>query len=71
MRIGDRVKINRDLVQYPSKGCWPVYQGKRGTLISLNRNGGGTAEYGVSFSNDDGVDAWFKRYEISPMKERK
>ena len=36
MNIGDRVRIERDETRYPSKGCWPQFRGKRGTVVEVN-----------------------------------
>ena len=60
MKKGDRVRLERDEVKYPVRGTWRWYRGKTGRFIVRNSD-----EYGVSFSKDDNVDAWFKRYELS------
>lgn len=71
-RAGDRVRIERDETRWPSKGTWPRYRGRVGTVVEIN-----LGEYGVTFgkatprtdgrgtfsykSNDV---AWFQRHEI-------
>jgi hypothetical protein len=44
MNVGDRVKIGRDETTHPSKGSWPQFRGKDGTIVETN-----LGEYGVSF----------------------
>ncbi|AGK87516.1 hypothetical protein M045_gp37 [Mycobacterium phage HINdeR] len=41
------------------RGTWRRFRGKTGHFVTRNSD-----EYGVSFSKDDVVDAWFKRYEL-------
>lgn len=43
--IGARVRIERDEARYPSRGSWPRFRGKTGTVVEINRD-----EYGVVFS---------------------
>jgi ribosomal protein L21E len=79
--VGDRVRVERDEQRYPSRGTWPQYRGRAGTVVSVNRartvqvrDGAGSkavkvsAEYGVSFSRGRSVDAWFGRHEITVAK---
>jgi hypothetical protein len=77
-RVGDRVRIERDETQYPSKGTWPQYRGRVGTVVEVN-----AGEYGVSFgkvtprksrpstsdwkSNDV---AWFQAYEVRLLAQK-
>ncbi len=42
--IGDRVKIERDQKLYPSKGTWPQFRGRTGTVVQFN-----LGEIGVCF----------------------
>jgi hypothetical protein len=71
-RPGDRVRIERDETRYPSKGTWPQFRGRVGTIVEINLD-----EYGVvfgkvtprtdgrgKFSHGDIV-TWFKRHEIA------
>ena len=37
MNIGDRVKIERDETRFWSKGTWPQFRGKTGTVVSLEK----------------------------------
>lgn len=73
MKIGTRVRVERDETKYPPKGTWPRFRGKTGTLVSRNGD-----EYGVIFGpvwlhpetgrlKWSGVDVitWFKRYELT------
>ncbi|AEJ92395.1 hypothetical protein TIMSHEL_38 [Mycobacterium phage Timshel] len=59
MKKGDRVKVERDEAKYPPRGTWSRFRGKTGKFVTRNGD-----EYGVSFSKDDVVDAWFKRHEL-------
>lgn len=72
--VGDHVRIERDEKRYPSKGSWPFYRGKAGTVVEVNDGPGGPVEYGVVFRkppagpwrkwwNSASV-AWFKGYEL-------
>ena len=45
--IGDQVCIERDQTRYSSKGTWPQFRGKTGTVIMVNRG-----EFGVAFRHD-------------------
>jgi ribosomal protein L21E len=36
LNVGDRVKIQRDETRYPSKGTWPQFRGKTGTVVEIN-----------------------------------
>ena len=68
------VRAKRDETVWPSKGCWPEYKGRNGTVVSVNRartvkhRDGKTvkieAEYGVSFTKSAAVDAWFRTHEL-------
>lgn len=69
--VGDRVRIERDEDTYPSKGTWPQFRGRTGTVVQIN-----TDEYGVDFGttrrrpdgslHGDDVVTWFKVYEMTP-----
>lgn len=79
-RVGDRVRISRDETRYPSKGTWPQFRGKTGTVVEINvdRKRPHLTEWGVVFGmvkrRTDGRGAfnwsgdepitWFKEYEI-------
>ena len=75
MNIGDRVKIERDETRFPSKGTWPRFRGKTGTIVEVN-----LGEYGVcfgrvtprksrpgSFDWDSADVAWFQPYELKVL----
>ncbi|RUP30706.1 MAG: hypothetical protein EKK51_16420 [Mycolicibacterium sp.] len=76
MNVGDRVRIERDENLYPSRGTWPEFRGKRGTIVELNHG-----EYGVCFGkvtpappshrrafNWDAKNVvWFQPYELVPI----
>ena len=67
--VGDRVRIERDETRYPSKGTWPQFRGRIGTVVEIN-----LGEYGVVFgkvrkprSNGSIAMAeavWFQPYEL-------
>jgi hypothetical protein len=74
--VGDRVRIERDETRYPSKGTWPRFRGKTGTVVEMN-----LGEYGVVFGKvyprTDGRGkfhrntrtpiAWFQPHEVTPV----
>ena len=74
VKVGDRVRIERDETRYPSRGTWPQFRGRVGTVVEIN-----LGEYGVVFGNvrprTDGRGAfvrsghepvtWFQPYELS------
>ena len=45
LTVGSRVRCERDEKLYPSKGTWPYYRGKTGTVVEHN-----LGEVGVCFS---------------------
>lgn len=49
--VGDRVRIERDETRYPSKGTWPQFRGKIGTVVQVNadRKRPHLTEYAVTF----------------------
>ena len=63
MKKGTAVTVERDEAKYPIRGSWRWLRGKTGRFVVRNGD-----EYGVSFSKDDTVDAWFKRYELTERK---
>jgi hypothetical protein len=78
IKVGDKVRIERDETRHPSRGTWPQFRGKTGTVVEINRAGRGPTEYGVCFTKvspggprskraftwDQASVAWFKRHEI-------
>ena len=77
--VGDRVRIVRDETRYPSKGTWPQFRGRIGTVVTINRDRvrPHLTEYGVAlgfvsaradglsqFSYDASSVVWFKDYEM-------
>jgi len=77
LTVGSRVRIERDETKYPSKGTWPQFRGRVGTVVEINqdRKRPHLTEHGVVFGkvrrpNKDGSIAagaetvWFKIYEI-------
>ncbi|KUH86476.1 MULTISPECIES: hypothetical protein [unclassified Mycobacterium] len=78
-RVGDRVRIERDETRWPSKGTWPQFRGKVGTVVEANRDRKRPhlIEYAVAlgkvtprndgrggFNYDAKSVAWFKDYEM-------
>jgi|ERR1700742_751281 hypothetical protein len=72
MNIGNRVRIERDETRYPSKGSWPQFRGKTGTIVEIN-----LGEYGVAFGKvwprpdrpgvlrwSDSALTWFQPHEL-------
>lgn len=66
MKIGTRVIVERDETKYPSRGSWPRFRGKRGTVTGTS-----LGEIGVSFSGGKEAEAWFQRYELRAINSRK
>ena len=61
MNVGDTVIIERDEIQYPSKGSWPRYRGRTARVEVLENWG----EVGVRFTKSgDESTTWFKPYEL-------
>lgn len=82
VEVGTRVRIERDETRYPSRGTWPRFRGKTGTVVQVNvdRKRPHLTEYGVSLGkvtartdgrgalNWESVDVvWFKVYELTPI----
>lgn len=76
MNVGDRVRIDRDEVLYPSRGTWPQFRGRTGTVVEVNadRKRPHLTEYGVVFGEVwprvngglswNGPVTWFKLREL-------
>jgi len=73
------VRIERDETRYPSKGTWPEFRGRTGTVIEINvdRKRPRLTEYGVIFSatrkrpnrpvcaaSGEAITTWFKVHEL-------
>lgn len=67
LAVGTRVRIQRDETKHPSRGIWPQFRGRIGTIVEINDAGKGSTEYGVSFTKAHGNDAWFKSHELVSM----
>jgi hypothetical protein len=74
-RVGDAVKITRDETRYPSKGTWPQYRDRTGTVVEVNHDRRPhLTEYGVVFGKTrtrangsirgSDVVTWFKVHEL-------
>ncbi len=50
--VGTRVRVERDETRYPSRGTWPRFRGKTGTVVEINedRKRPHLTEYGVVFT---------------------
>ena len=68
MKIGDRVKIERNEKLYPIRGTWRQYRNKYGVLSEINKQGMGSWEYGVVI--DGRALVWFKKHEVRPLKRK-
>lgn len=76
--VGDRVRIQRDETRYPSKGTWPRFRGRVGTIVEVSHDKQPhLTEYAVVFSKanrrsdrpdlfryDSASVVWFKGHEI-------
>jgi hypothetical protein len=70
--VGDRIRIHRDETRHPSRGTWPQFRGRTGTVVEIN-----LGEYGVVFGKAtprpsgkgyyQTVDAWFQPNEVTPQ----
>jgi hypothetical protein len=71
------VRIERDEARFPSKGTWPDFRGRVGTVVEINEDHKRPhlTEYGVVFgkvrakpttlgSISNGHPVWFKAHEI-------
>ena len=63
---GDRVTVQRDEKRFPSKGTWPRWRGKTGTVETINPDPKhpNLTEYAVALKGD-GL-TWFKASELVP-----
>lgn len=76
-QVGDAVRIERDEARYPSKGTWPQFRGRVGTVVEVNtdRKHAHLTEYGVVFAKarTDGrggqysIVTWFKLHEMHAL----
>jgi len=78
VKVGDRVRIQRDETKYPSKGTWPRFRGRAGVVVEINRDHKRPhlTEYGVVFDKEytpgksrpgsmsGSAVTWFKVYEM-------
>ncbi len=79
MIVGDRVRIARDETRYPSRGTWPQFHGRVGTIVEINRDRKRPhrTEFGVSFGktrtrpdgslHGDDATTWFKARELAAL----
>ncbi|WP_197283483.1 hypothetical protein [Mycobacterium sp. Marseille-P9652] len=78
LTVGERVRIERDQTRYPTKGTWPQFRGKTGTIIEVNAEikRPHLTEYAVAFGSVSrrpngslagGDTAWFRVYEVRPL----
>lgn len=80
-RVGDRVRVERDETRYPSKGTWPQFRCRPGTVVEVNRDRKRPhlTEYGLVFAkvsprrdrpgkfNHGATVTWFKAHEITRL----
>lgn len=72
--LGTKVRIERDERRYPSKGTWPQFRGKTGTVVEINLGEIGVT-FGKAYPRPDrprvyrsaGPVTWFQPYEITPL----
>jgi hypothetical protein len=79
VNVGDRVRVERDETRHPSKGTWPQFRGRIGTVVEVNADlkRPELTECGVIFGatrrrpdgslHGDDVVTWFKVYEITAL----
>jgi hypothetical protein len=63
IKVGDKVRIERDETRHPSRGTWPQFRGKTGTVVEIRSAPEGPAGK-RAFTWDQASVAWFKRHEI-------
>lgn len=82
MKVGDRVRVQRDEVNHPPRGSWKQWKGKVGSIVEVNRSGKNRVpEFGVSFRplrqrpdtslHGDDAPVWFLGHELVPAGSRK
>jgi hypothetical protein len=84
LAVGARVRIERDETRHPSKGTWPRFRGRVGTVVEINTDPKRPhlTEYGVVFGkvrkpNKAGSIAagsqttWFKSWELACLNEER
>lgn len=68
MKIGTRVRVERDEQLHPARGTWRWFRGRTGTVVT----GGRTGEYGVAFgrstATDRPADAYFGAHELTAIR---
>lgn len=82
MKIGTQIRVERDEALYPSKGTWPRFRGRVGTIVEINRDRKHPhlTEYGVTFGKMRKPDrfgsvsagaatVWFKLRELTEIAE--
>lgn len=71
LQLGTIVLIDRDEKLYPSKGSWPRYRGRLGTIVAINKR---DKEYGVSWSTNvtnirkENTASWFLAHELRAVE---
>lgn len=81
VKIGTRITVTRDETRWPSRGSWPRWRGRTGTVVSGTSLEGSACEYGVVFGavaqHPDGKPhacgsdspVYFLRHELSPRRD--
>jgi len=78
VNVGDRVRVERDETRWPSRGTWPQFRGRVGTIVEINPDKRPElTEYGVSWSavrrrpngslHGDDSATWFKAHELTAL----
>jgi hypothetical protein len=77
--IGDRIRIERDETIYPSRGTWPQFRGRIGTVVSFNRGEAGVcfekvrtrtrANGRVTATSD--MTVWFQPHEVKLATDKR
>lgn len=68
-KSGQQVRVERDETRWPSRGSWPRYRGKTGTIVLATRQG-------IIVQLDDPADlsepdSWFLPHELTPADPQK
>jgi hypothetical protein len=61
LKVGDQVRVERDERWWPSRGSWPRYRGRVGTVVTRRHFG----EIGVRFGAGH-VLSYFRPHELVP-----
>lgn len=74
LTIGQKVEVQRDERRYPSRGTWPAYRGKIGTVVIADNLGEVGIVFGATRRRPDGSlhgddsPSWFAAHELAVVR---